>query len=119
MHSALVNSVMIRPQPPSPRIMRRKTVSVTPAIGAKTVAGATCVSRIVNRAGSMLGFVGSTVKFSPVVGSLILDRACPQCQLQRAPGNREQMTIHGQLDSPRTELHSGARQLALWQKRSS
>jgi len=37
--SALVNSVMISPQPPKPRITRRKIVSVTPAIGAKTVAG--------------------------------------------------------------------------------
>jgi len=36
---ALVNSVMISPQPPKPRITRRKIVSVTPAIGAKTVAG--------------------------------------------------------------------------------
>src|SRR5262249_28271755 len=36
----LVNSVMIRPHPPRLRIKRRKTVSVTPAIGARTVAGA-------------------------------------------------------------------------------
>src|ERR1051326_781425 len=35
----LVNSVMISPHPPRFRIKRRKTVSVTPAIGAKTVAG--------------------------------------------------------------------------------
>ena len=35
----LVNSVIISPQPPKPRIKRRKTVSVTPAIGARTVAG--------------------------------------------------------------------------------
>ena len=37
----LVNSVIIRPQPPRLRMKRRKTVSVTPAIGARTVAGAT------------------------------------------------------------------------------
>src|SRR5579859_621610 len=36
----LVNSVMIRPHPPRLRIKRRNTVSVTPAIGARTVAGA-------------------------------------------------------------------------------
>ena len=36
----LVNSVMISPQPPWLRIKRRNTVSVTPAMGASTVAGA-------------------------------------------------------------------------------
>jgi hypothetical protein len=36
----LVNSVMISPHPPKLRMNRRKTVSVTPAIGASTVAGA-------------------------------------------------------------------------------
>ena len=36
----LVNSVMISPQPPRLRMKRRKTVSVTPAMGASTVAGA-------------------------------------------------------------------------------
>ena len=36
----LVNSVMISPQPPRLRMKRRNTVSVTPAIGASTVAGA-------------------------------------------------------------------------------
>src|SRR5713226_4090415 len=40
MPSAEVNSVMIRPHPPRSRINRRKTVSVTPAMGASTVAGA-------------------------------------------------------------------------------
>src|SRR5216684_8142162 len=38
--SAEVNSVMIKPQPPRLRMKRRKTVSVTPAMGARTVAGA-------------------------------------------------------------------------------
>src|SRR5581483_8623957 len=37
--SAEVNSVMISPQPPRFRMKRRKTVSVTPAMGASTVAG--------------------------------------------------------------------------------
>src|SRR5437879_4374393 len=37
----LVNSVMMRPRPPRLRMKRRKTVSVTPAMGARTVAGAT------------------------------------------------------------------------------
>src|SRR5580658_9746342 len=36
----LVNSVMIRPQPLKLRMKRRNTVSVTPAMGASTVAGA-------------------------------------------------------------------------------
>src|ERR1700758_1990252 len=36
----LVNSVISRPQPPRLRIKRRNTVSVTPAMGASTVAGA-------------------------------------------------------------------------------
>src|SRR5271169_3875723 len=53
MHSALVNSVMIRPQPPKPRIMRRKTVSVTPAIGASTVVGEMCLSRIEKDGGNI------------------------------------------------------------------
>src|SRR5215471_8602874 len=39
MPSELVNSVISSPQPPSPRITRRNSVSVTPAMGAKTVAG--------------------------------------------------------------------------------
>src|ERR1019366_7079379 len=39
MPSADVNSVIIRPQPPRLRIKRRNTVSVTPAMGASTVAG--------------------------------------------------------------------------------
>src|SRR5690242_606360 len=51
--SALVNSVMIRPQPPSPRIIRRKIVSVTPAMGASTVAGAISMSRMRRLAGTV------------------------------------------------------------------
>src|ERR1700674_2477360 len=54
MHSALVNSVMIRPHPPRPRIMRRKTVSVTPAMGARTVPGEINLSRIEKGAGNIL-----------------------------------------------------------------
>jgi len=37
----LVNSVISSPQPPWLRIRRRNTVSVTPAMGANTVAGRT------------------------------------------------------------------------------
>src|SRR4029077_11172446 len=59
MHSALVNSVMIRPQPPRLRIMRRKTVSVTPAMGARTVPGEICLSRIEKEAGNILIIVMS------------------------------------------------------------
>ena len=50
----LVNSVMISPQPPSPRINRRKTVSVTPAIGASTVAGAISTPPILSFAGKCI-----------------------------------------------------------------
>src|SRR5664279_1747304 len=39
MPSAEVNSVIIRPHPPRLRMKRRKTVSVMPAMGARTVAG--------------------------------------------------------------------------------
>src|SRR5580704_17042537 len=52
--SALVNSVMISPQPPSERITRRKTVSVTPAIGARIVAGQIARSRILISVGNIM-----------------------------------------------------------------
>src|ERR1700758_2029044 len=51
MPSELVNSVMSSPQPPSPRITRRKSVSVTPAIGARIAAGRIVKSRILYSAG--------------------------------------------------------------------
>ena len=44
----LVNSVMMSPQPPRLRMKRRKTVSVTPAMGASTVAGAMVTGPIEN-----------------------------------------------------------------------
>src|SRR5262249_14456547 len=50
MPSELVNSVISSPQPPRPRITRRNSVSVTPAIGASTAAGVTVKSRILNEA---------------------------------------------------------------------
>src|SRR2546430_17231616 len=53
MPSELGNSVMSKPQPPSPRMTRRKSVSVTPAIGARTAAGRTVRSRIWKDAGIM------------------------------------------------------------------
>src|SRR5260370_34915391 len=51
MPSELVNSVISRPQPPRPRITRRKSVSVTPAMGARTAAGRMVKSRICKLAG--------------------------------------------------------------------
>ena len=48
----LVNSVMIRPHPPRLRMKRRKTVSVTPAMGASTVAGAIFTGPIENWVGN-------------------------------------------------------------------
>src|SRR5260370_10975041 len=51
MPSELVNSVISRPQPPSPRMTRRKSVSVTPAIGARTAAGRMVKLRIWKLAG--------------------------------------------------------------------
>src|ERR1700688_1681812 len=47
----LVNSVMISPHPPRFRMKRRKTVSVTPAMGARTVAGAMRTRPILKDAG--------------------------------------------------------------------
>src|ERR1700685_1425582 len=44
---------MISPQLPSERITRRKTVSVTPAIGARIVAGRMGLSRILISMGNM------------------------------------------------------------------
>src|SRR4029077_16604007 len=52
MPSAEVNSVMINPQPPRLRMKRRNTVSVTPAMGASTVAGAMHTLPIVNDEGT-------------------------------------------------------------------
>ena len=49
----LVNSVMMRPQPPRFRMKRRKTVSVTPAMGASTVAGAISMGPMWKRLGNM------------------------------------------------------------------
>src|SRR5882757_5813245 len=48
----LVNSVMISPQPPRLRMKRRNTVSVTPAMGASTVAGAMRTLPIVTDVGT-------------------------------------------------------------------
>src|SRR5580658_3602946 len=53
MPSAEVNSVMIRPHPPRFLMKRRKTVSVTPAIGASTVAGAMRTLPIFKLAGNV------------------------------------------------------------------
>src|SRR5439155_4522480 len=50
----LVNSVMIRPHPLRWRMKRRNTVSVTPAMGARTVAGATRTGPIVSVDGKTL-----------------------------------------------------------------
>ena len=49
-----VNSVMISPHPPRLRMKRRKTVSVTPAMGASTVAGAISTPPMHTRAGTGL-----------------------------------------------------------------
>ena len=48
----LVNSVMSRPHPPRLRMNRRNTVSVTPAMGASTVAGAIRTPPIENWVGN-------------------------------------------------------------------
>ena len=53
MPSELVNSVISSPQPPRPRMTRRKSVSVTPAMGARTAAGRIVKSRIWKNAGVM------------------------------------------------------------------
>src|SRR5438874_1754736 len=53
MPSELVNSVISRPHPPRLRMTRRKSVSVTPAMGARTAAGRMVRSRIWKDAGIM------------------------------------------------------------------
>src|ERR1700731_4720072 len=61
----LVNSVMIRPHPPRLRINRRNTVSVTPAIGARTVAGAIRTPPTANADGK--GLIISSVSHSSML----------------------------------------------------
>src|SRR5690349_20344856 len=61
MPSELVNSVISKPQPPKPRITRRKSVSVTPAMGARIAAGRIVKSRILYSAG--------IISFSVVAGA--------------------------------------------------
>src|SRR4051794_13797906 len=58
MPSALVNSVMTSPQPVRLRMNWRKTVSVTPAMGARTVAGA--ISTALVASGASMGKVAGT-----------------------------------------------------------
>src|SRR5438445_7908272 len=53
MPSELVNSVISSPQPPRPRMTRRKSVSVTPAMGASTAAGRIVRSLIWNCSGTI------------------------------------------------------------------
>src|SRR6185369_12471390 len=63
MPSAEVNSVMISPHPPRLRMKRRNTVSVTPAMGASTVAGAMRTFPMVNQEGT--GVVLASVARAP------------------------------------------------------
>src|SRR5712675_49080 len=53
---------MIRPQPSRLRMKRRKTVSVTPAIGASTVAGAIRTAPMERLAGTGFGGAGSRAR---------------------------------------------------------
>src|SRR5690348_7290352 len=66
MPSAEVNSVIISPHPPRLRMNLRNTVSVTPAIGASTVAGARRTSPIVTEEGTGTAWVARTC--SPAAG---------------------------------------------------
>src|SRR5450631_1732635 len=50
---------MMSPHPPRLRMKRRKTVSVTPAIGARTVAGEMVTEPMVRRAGTGFRLAGS------------------------------------------------------------
>src|SRR6185503_6516296 len=68
MPSAEVNSVMISPHPPRLRMNRRNTVSVTPAMGASTVAGAMRTFPMVNQEGTgvvLAGVVLASVARAP------------------------------------------------------
>src|SRR5580658_6675804 len=61
----LVNSVMIRPQPSRLRMKRRNTVSVTPAMGARTVAGAIFtvpIAKLVGNSGIKTGLLKLPLK---------------------------------------------------------
>src|SRR5208337_836438 len=58
MPSAEVNSVMIKPHPPRFLMKRRKTVSVTPDMGASTVAGEIATFPILNDAGNTRASAG-------------------------------------------------------------
>src|SRR5690242_16088680 len=68
MPSAEVNSVMISPHPPRLRMKRRNTVSVTPAMGASTVAGAMRTFPMVSEEGTgvvLAGVVSACVARAP------------------------------------------------------
>src|SRR5690349_8801983 len=52
---------MSSPQPPSPRMKRRNTVSVTPAMGASTVAGAMRTGPIDNWVGNECMALGNSI----------------------------------------------------------
>src|ERR1700746_2013615 len=73
---------MMRPQPPRPRIMRRKTVSVTPAMGARTVPGEINLLRIEKDAESIF----FTVISRRDSGWMILQRMWRARQRRRAQG---------------------------------
>src|ERR1700694_1132127 len=81
MPSELVNSVIRRPQPPSPRITRRKSVSVTPAIGASTAAGRMVKSRIWKDTGIMLLRYAVSLRYRGVALQKFI-------QFQEAPAER-------------------------------
>src|SRR6202011_4452914 len=61
----LVNSVMMSPHPPRFRMKRRKTVSVTPAMGARTVAGAMRTFPIVMEEGTGRVVAGDSPALGP------------------------------------------------------
>src|SRR6202140_4155176 len=60
-----VNSVIIKPHPPRLRMKRRKTGSVTPAMGARTVAGEIVTAPMVRLAGT--GFSGTAWRAKPAL----------------------------------------------------
>src|SRR5215831_6025050 len=92
MPSAEVNSVMMRPHPPRLRMKRRKTVSVTPAMGARIVAGeiVTAPNRTVNGTGIWAARLGT-----PAPGSTGLSQNLRTLFILRVLSNRKPCRFQG------------------------
>src|SRR5882762_8685034 len=93
MPSELVNSVISRPQPPRPRMTRRKSVSVTPAIGASTAAGRMVKSRIWKDAGIIA--LSFNAQFNPDLRHAAAD--CFKIGIKRSAHGSVRQTVRSRL----------------------